>query len=464
MLADIEVDVPITAFLPRYRHLVPSVLDQLTAPDYDIELLFGGRDSGKSRFIASILILYCLHSKYFRCVLVRKVFNTIKDSQWQTIKDVVDAWGISELFRFNTSPLEIRCINGNRFIARGFDVSDKIKSTFNISHAWVEEGNELSKDDFIVLMSTLRSNNSKTKTWISFNPEAEGHYEDFWLYKLFYEPIEEKGRNIYTIFENAWEIDLPILNKKIQVSYRSTHSTWTDNPFVSDVRKAFLLLLETVDPYYYIVYTLGKWGNRRVGDAFCFAFSRKIHVAPCTALYTLPLHLSFDFNVNPITCGAYQSYELPDGRKKIICPKAFKLANSDIYKLCDEILVYYPNYLYVVGGDATGRNSSALVQDDINFYTVIQQKLNLSDGQIRVPSVNPKIKENRVLVNATFKLADVTFDPIGAKDLIFDCENVAVNEMGEIEKGDRNNPRKRADHIDHFRYYLNIEHRDILKQ
>lgn len=457
---DIEVVIPLDVFLPCYRHLVPLVPD-LPTPDFDIELLFGGRDSGKSRFIASVLIMYCLQAKYFRCVLVRKVFNTIKDSQWQTIRDIVDEWGLTDLFKFNASPLEIRCINGNRFIARGFDVPDKIKSTFNISHAWVEEGNELTQDDFIVLMSTLRSNNASTKTWISFNPEADGHYEDFWLYKMFYQSY---NGNIYTVFDNVWKFVINE-NESAEIKYRSTHTTYLDNKYVSGVRKAFLLLLETIDPYYYIVYTLGKWGNRKVGDAFVFTFDRKLHAKPCTAIHTLPLFLSFDFNVNPITCGAYQSYDLPDGRVKINCPKTFKLEHSDTYALCDEIIFHYPypNYLYMVTGDATGRNSSALVQDQINHYTIIQQKLGLSDGQIRVPSVNPKVKENRVLVNAAFKLADISIDPINAKDLIFDCENVAVNEMGEIDKGDRSNPRKRADHLDHLRYYLNIEHHNILK-
>jgi len=456
---DVDVFIPLDAFLPVYHHLVPLIPD-VPVPDIDIDLLFGGRDSGKSRFVASVLVMYCLHAKYFRGVLVRKVFNTIKDSQWQTIKDVIEEWGMSELFTFITSPLEIRCINGNRFIARGFDVPEKIKSTFNISHAWVEEGNELSQNDFIVLMSTLRSNKGKTKVWVTFNPEADGHYEDFWLYKMFYAPY--KG-NIYKTFRHTWEIEIQ-KDEIVQLHYQSTHSTYLDNRYVSGVRKAFLLLLEGIDPYYYVAYTLGKWGNRKVGDAFCFAFDRKKHGKPCTAIYTLPLYLSFDFNVNPITCGVYQSFIQDNGRRMIRCPKTFKLENSDIYALCNEVLTYFPNYLYVITGDATGRNSSALVQDDLNYYTVIQQKLNLSDGQIKVPSVNPKVKENRVLINAAFKLADVEIDPVNAKDLIFDCENVAVNDMGEIDKGDRTNPRKRADHLDHWRYYVNIEHHDLLKQ
>src|SRR6185295_8097546 len=113
--------------------------------------------------------------------------------------------------------------------------------------------------------------------------------------------------------------------------------------------------------------------------------------------------------------------------------------------------------------DATGQNTTALVQDDINYYTVIKAQLNLGQAQLKVPSVNPKVKENRMLVNAAFHLCSVTFDKARSKGLIFDCENVSVNDVGDIEKGDRNNPKKRADHLDNWRYYLNSFHKHILK-
>ena len=442
------INLPKEAFLPCYRHLHIN--------NNDIDFLYGGRDSGKSRYVASKLLVDCLRSKYFRCVLARKVFNTIKESQWQTIKDVAEYWKIDHLFTFNISPLEIRCnINGNKFIAKGFDEPGKIKSLSNISHAWVEEGNQLDMDDFIVLMSTLRTNIGRVKTWFTYNPESDSNYEDFWLYKTFYEPY--KG-DIYSTFTNTWPVQVGEVT--IEFMYQSTHTTYHDNPWCTDVRRAFLEYLSELDPYYYQVFTLGKWGNRKVGEPYAFAFDLAKHKRAVTVNRSMELYLSFDFNVNPITCGVYQHWG-----NHIICPKAFKLPNSDIYKLCTEIKVWYPptEYLYVVTGDATGRNSSAMVHDDMNYYTIIKNELQLTDRQIRVPTVNPIVKENRVLVNAAFKKMDVAFDPEGAKDLIFDCQYVSVDEMGDIDKGDRSNPKKRADHLDHWRYYLNTFHKSIMK-
>jgi phage terminase large subunit len=443
------VNIPKKAFLPVYHHLLNSTAD--------IDFLWGGRDSGKSAHIARQLIMDCLRLPYFRCVLVRKVFNTVKDSQWQLIKDVVEEWGLQELFTFNISPLEIRCINGNKFLCRGMDDAGRLKSISNPSHAWGEELNQFELDDFVVLMTSLRYNKGKVKVWGSFNPETEGDYEEHWLYKTFF----DKGEFNFT---SSWTLELPVSprypqGRKIEYRYHSTHTTYQDNKFCRPERIIFLEQLAAIDPYYYTVFTLGLWGNRKITDPFCLSFSKEKHVGETKLRRDMEVYLSFDFNKNPITCGVYQH----EGNH-IWCVESIKLDNSDIYKLCDYIKTSYKGCMFIVTGDATGQNTTALVQDDINYYTVIKAQLNLAQPQLKVPSINPKVRENRLLVNAVFHNCVVKLDPARAKGLIFDCGNVSVNDVGDIEKGDRNNPKKRADHLDNWRYYLNSFHKHILKQ
>lgn len=431
-------------FLACYHHLFDSAAD--------IDFLYGGRDSGKSKFIAQWLVYLCLKLPYFRCVLARKVFNTIKDSQWQFIKDVCEEWKVEHLFKFTVAPLEIKCVNGNRFICRGMDEPGKLKSLTNPSHAWVEEGNQLTLDEFIILMTSMRYNQGNCKTWFSFNPECEGDYKDFWLYKIFY-----ANADVYTLFKSSWSI--PYKDGIIEYNYQSTHTTYINNPYCKPVRIAFLTKLEEIDPYHYLVYTLGKWGNIKTDDPFCICYDRAKHVRPTVLNKRQEVYLSFDFNVNPITCGVYQ-HDGPGLNIRVI--QAIQLANSDIYKLCEYINLKYTNCIFMVTGDATGQNTTALVQDGINYYTVIKTKLRLSRGQLKVPTINPRVKENRVLVNAVFSQCNVVIDPENAKGLIFDCENVSVNEVGDIDKGSRSNPKKRADNLDHLRYYLNAFHKTVL--
>lgn len=445
---DITIQVPEEAFIQCYRPLLNS--------NADIDFLWGGRDSGKSRHIAQQLIIDCLNKKYFRCVLVRKVFNTIKESQWQLIKDICEEWGISHLFTFKTAPLEIICKNGNKFICRGMDEPGKLKSISNPSACWCEEGNQLDRDDFIIIMTSLRYNTGRCKLWFSFNPECEGEFEDFWLYKMFF-------KNRPNLFSSKWVITLPgrynySKPQIVEFVYNSTHTTYIDNPWCKPERAAILEQLQFIDPYYYDVFTLGKWGNRKVTDPYCYCFNESKHVTTTTLDRGLEVCLSFDFNVNPITCGVYQHFDT-----NIWAVENIMLPNSDIYKLCDHILAKYNGCMFLVTGDATGQNTSALVQDGINYYTIIKQKLNLMQTQMRTPTVNPKVEENRVLVNHAFYNLNVTLDKENCKGLIFDCKRVSVNDVGKIDKGDRNNPVKRADHLDNFRYYLNTFHRHTLK-
>jgi hypothetical protein len=133
--------------------------------------------------------------------------------------------------------------------------------------------------------------------------------------------------------------------------------------------------------------------------------------------------------------------------------RCIKLKDSNIYALCDEILKYYPNAIFIITGDATGRNSTALVEGNINYYIVIKQKLRLNDGQIKVPTINPKMQANQVLVNNLLMNYKWIIDEANAQALIYDLEYVKMLPDGTIDKSSRTDPTKQADALDTLRYY-----------
>ena len=149
--------------------------------------------------------------------------------------------------------------------------------------------------------------------------------------------------------------------------------------------------------------------------------------------------------------------------KKINFIEQVKLQNSNIYDLCDYIKAKYGNRLLVVTGDATGRNSSALVKDNLNYFKIIKAQLALGDRQMRQPVSNPALIENRVLVNSAFHHMDISIDPVNCKALIFDLEHAMVLPDGSLDKTDRKDPTKQLDAIDCARYYLNTFFKHILK-
>jgi phage terminase large subunit len=431
----ISVVIDDDVFLPVFSHLNQ---DQ----EIDIDFLYGGRDSGKSRDEAQRLVEKCLSEDYFRYLLIKKTFNSIKESQWQTIKDVVDEWGLSNLFTFKTSPLEIHCINGNKFIARGCDDPGKLKSIQNPSGAWIEEGNQLTEDDWTILITTLRSNRGRIKVDMTFNPEAEGRYQDFWLYKTYFARKPE-GKSFSAVKE------FPTKNGIVKMRYRVTHATYSDNPHVTPQRIAFHEGLKESNPYWYQVFTKGLWGNREILRRFFFNYKKEKHVGKAQWNKNYPLYVSFDFNKDPICCIVFQFYG-----GKLYGLEAIKLANSDIETLCDVFLTRYPRSLYIICGDSSGWSRSALVKDDHNYYKAIMKKLAISRNNLWVHK-NPLFEENQVTCNMIFHQIPIEMDEVGCADLIYDIETCEMTPDGKIKKEDRNDPSQQQDLGDCLRYLFN---------
>ena len=191
-------------------------------------------------------------------------------------------------------------------------------------------------------------------------------------------------------------------------------------------------------------------------NPFAYAFDNDKHVGNITYDQRYHVHLSFDFNVDPITCIAVQHI---DGCIRVV--KEFALRNSDIYQLCDNIIAAFPKAAFVVTGDATGANRSALTAGNYGYYDVVQRKLMLGRSQMKQPAVNPSIRDTRVLVNSLLQNYNVAIDR-ACLQLIRDLAYVEVDGEGDIMK-DRSTDIRKADLLDCFRYYCNSFHREWIK-
>ena len=203
-------------------------------------LMFGGRGSGKSRAAAQAVVLLMLTGRY-RVALVRKVADTIRDSQWQEIRDVVEAWGLQRYFRTTVSPLKIHCTRtGSTAVSKGFDRSEKIKSLASIDFVWIEEVTELTLDDWRQLNFTIRGRNPAGRNrqiLMTFNPINPEH----WVKKAFF----AEGGSL----ERAADDE----------STTILHTTCRDNRFLDRVFLTELDKLRDTDPDLYTIITLGRW-------------------------------------------------------------------------------------------------------------------------------------------------------------------------------------------------------------
>lgn len=200
----------------------------------------------------------------------------------------------------------------------------------------------------------------------------------------------------------------------------------------------------------------GEWTNfDETDNLFCYSYSEAKHTGVVELNPRYEVILSFDFNVDPITCLVSQNYN-----QTLWGIEQISLGNSDIYKLCDYIKAKYGGRMFTVTGDATGQNRSALTKDNLNYYQIIKTQLNLGDRQFKVPTVNPSIEENRVLVNAVLHKHKVVLDKEKCRKLIHDIENVRVLPNGDVDKV---TDKSLTHALDCFRYVCNTFFSWILK-
>lgn len=217
------------------------------------------------------------------------------------------------------------------------------------------------------------------------------------------------------------------LSKKDDKDWKSWTFTTYDNPYIdpSEIDSAKEQLDEATFRCEFMAEDVTLAVNK-----FIYNWDSKLIVPGLRALPHLPIILSFDMNVEPITCLVCQA----DGLETVRVLDEYRLMNSDISELCNRILSDYPDKMLLVTGDASGQNRTALKRD-LNYYKIIKQVLKLGMGQFRLPAANPPIKNTRVLCNSLLRRhQDYKFSD-RVPYLINDIQECEVDEHGGIDKG-----------------------------
>lgn len=207
--------------------------------DYLRYVLKGGRGSGKS-FMISIELILDLIKNPITIICVRKVSNTIYESVYEQLKEAVDVLGAGAYFNFGKSPLKITYLKrGNSIIFRGADDPNKIKSLkvakFPVATLWIEELAEFKTEEEV---STIE------------NSILRAELPDGLSYKLIYSynPPKRKQSWVNKKFESQFVSDLTYVH----------HSTYLDNPYISQVFKDEADHVKKIQPLKYDWEYLGK--------------------------------------------------------------------------------------------------------------------------------------------------------------------------------------------------------------
>lgn len=170
----------------------------------------GSRGSKKSTTTAQDIILKMTMYPLANTLVIRKTFNSHKDSTWTQLKWAAKNLGLEDDWNFSKSPLEAtRKSTGQKILFRGLDDPMSITS-ITVEHgylcwAWFEEAFQvMNEDDFNKVDMSIRGqlpDGYYKQITITFNPWSEKH----WLKKRFFDTDDPNILALTTTYEcNEW--------------------------------------------------------------------------------------------------------------------------------------------------------------------------------------------------------------------------------------------------------------------
>ena len=212
-----------------------AYLSQLQNYESRFNVFYGGAGSGKSHFVFAKMVFKYLKYPNRKCLVVRKVSNTLRDSCFALVKSILSDWQLYEQCKINKTDLTIELPNGSHFIFKGMDDPEKIKSIANIDDIVVEECTEVDEFDFDQLSLRLRSRNPYNQVHCMFNPVSKEN----WVYKRWFKEGADYNKDNTVIL----------------------HTTYKDNKFLPKEYIENLLDMQRSNPAYFRIYALGEFAT-----------------------------------------------------------------------------------------------------------------------------------------------------------------------------------------------------------
>ena len=337
--------------------------------------------------------------------MLRESLPTIRSTLLKTFVQNFLEKGLSRHVKdFNQQSLTLTWDNGSQimFMAESYD-TDKELNRFRgleINGAFIDEVNEVQEVTFNKVIersgSWFHSPGCPTKILLSCNPTNN------WVKQRFYDPWKEG-----TLQEGIAYIQAKI----------------TDNPFVpEDYIKNQLQMLTR---YEYEVFVNGNWDIQiQTGGEFYKNFNLDRHVSTNAYNPLLPLHISWDDNVNPyLPVGIFQI----EGKKIMMIDEiAGKNPNNTVKAVCNEIIRKYNNHTagMFVYGDATADKEDTKLEKGHNFYRLVIDHLAQFNPSLRVTKSNPSVVQRGRWINTVLE------NELGGIKVLIDekCKN-AINDF-----------------------------------
>lgn len=422
-----QIKLDETAYSRKFHNIIHSWDRYIIA--------YGGRGSGKTDSLLLKYLLALFEPYYFRLAYVNKEKSNIRDQQYAGFKRVAKRYGLYQHLKFYDGDYRvINPSNGNALIPKGIDDPEKTKGLDDVTAIWWDEVNKGEKEDFTALNALLRSPRAQYLQFaISFNPV----FEDHWLRHTFFS--EEDSHKIHPDFKGK-----TLLNR----------STFKDNEYINQQEYYDTLLMNASgNPNRIRVDVDGDWGLADNENPWLYNFDDSKHISAIPFLPSYPIHLSFDFNLDPFACTIWQMSPQKGGQSSFIHCIDEIVDEIRIEQMCSMIKSRYPKSIIYVTGDRSGQNAE--LGRNNTLYQSIATGLGISSKNLILNNSNLEHADSRELLNAMFWHYNISIHP-KCKKLIQDCNKATVDlnstKPSQLLK-DRNKGFK-MDVFDAMRYFF----------
>lgn len=423
--------------------------------------VYGGSSASKSYSVVQLQVLKMLEGDCENALVLRKFAVDIKDSIFQDFKTIISDLGFSDFFIIQQNYIECKR-SGSYVRFRGLDDSEKIKGISGFKRVILEEISQFDEVDFKQIKKRLRGQEGQQIIGI-FNPINEDHWIKKNVFDL--EELQEKETDISGTWVNE-QGNLIILKTNYLDNKYIVGPNFKDQHVIDDFEKDKL-----TDNAYYQVYGLGNWGKIRTGGEFWKDFDANTQITNIGWDEDLPLHLTFDENVNPyITCLVWQILPvIGSGKQTAIQIDEICLPDprNRRHHVCNEFISRYPTarvkgvFIY---GDRTSKKEDTGKEKGENFFTDIEKYLSAYRPTTRLQSVNPSIVQSAGFINSTYRgetLINVLFNG-KCKKSIYDYQYALEDSDGTLKKSKKTNPVTKVSYeefghpSDAKRYFLTV--------
>lgn len=442
--------------------IIPIYYDYILTKNYPVNILVGGRNSGKSYFMEQMSVINMHNNDKYKLLVIEDVETNIGAGVKNGIEARIEDFEYDSIFKSVKQPAEVtHKITGSTAIFKGYHSKEQqkqVKSLNEVTAVWYEEAENITYEQFKALRMQLRGGYGENRQlFLTLNPINEGGFINQYFFQGEPDKVYERfadGRP--KVFEKKIKVELESDGNVdiIEITCMIVVSVHWDNPYLTAEQRADIEELKYTNMDMYKMLAEGKFVKGQ--GAYFPEFEKYIHVKES---YPLPKdwqrYRVFDYGLDKLACywiamdnynKAYVYKELygsellvSDGAEKIL---EMTMPDEIIYK------TIAPPDMWNRHKD-TGRSTAQIYQEHGIYLS--QADNAFEQGCLDLKEwLKPYDSKN-----------EQTGEPIKTANMvIFDCCPNLINSLNSIQKDERNpnvyakQPHELTHSIDAIRYFV----------